>query len=82
MEWEGGWPDVDLTRFKLEPRHLFGPFWTLRTYDTVKRVRVFRSGAVLTGRSPVRRSAKYATRRYLMRDEAGKHENGGRRPGY
>jgi hypothetical protein len=82
MEWDGGWPDVDLTRFRLEPRHLFGPFWTLRIYDTVKGIRVFQRGAVLTGRSSVRRAAKYATHRYLARDEGGKHEQGSRRPGY
>jgi hypothetical protein len=82
VDWDGGWPDVDLVRFEVEPRHLFGPFWTLRIYDRVREVEVFQSAAVLTGRSSVRRSAKYATKRYLLRDAGGKHEPGSRRPGY
>ena len=82
MDWVGGWPDVDLTRFTLEPRRLVGPFWTLHIYDHVKQVEVFQGAAVLTGRSSVRRAAKYATKRYLLRDAGGKHKPGSRRPGY
>jgi hypothetical protein len=82
MAWDGGWPDVDPTRVRLDPRQLCGPVLDVTHLQHGQRVQVFQSDAVLTGRSSVRRAAKYATHRYLLRDEGGKQERGSRRPGY
>lgn len=81
MSWSDDWPGVD-PRFRVEPEHLFGPFYSLRIFDDETGVEVFvTGGSFLTGRSSVRRAAKYATQRYLRRDAAGRHESG-RRRGY
>jgi hypothetical protein len=75
------WPGLD-PRFRVEPRHVFGPFYAVRVFDEQQDVEVFvTGGSFLTGKSSVRRAVRYATARYLTRDRKGEHESG-RRRGY
>ena len=62
-------PDVD-PRFDVIPRHLFGPFWSLRIMDrtTGQEVQIT-GGGFLAGYGSVRRAAKYSSRLYLLRLE-------------
>ncbi len=68
-------PDVD-PRFDIMPRHLLGPFWSLRMVDrtTGQEVQIT-GGAFLTGYGSVRRAAKYASRLYLSRQERWNRED-------
>jgi hypothetical protein len=70
-------------RFSVQPKHLFGPFYSVRVFDRERGgVEVFvTGGGFLTGWSSVRRAARLSTARYLMRDGAGRHEQT-RRAGY
>ena len=58
-------PDVD-SRFDLQPKHLFGPFWSLTVIDTFSQRSITAiSGGPLTGYGSVRRQARFGTQRYL-----------------
>jgi hypothetical protein len=58
-------PNVD-RRFDFQPRHLFGPFWSLRVIDTETQRKIGAiSGGLLTGFGSVKRQAHFGTLRYL-----------------
>lgn len=69
-------PDVD-PRFDVMPRHLFGPFWSLKIMDrtTGEEVQIT-GGSFLTGYGSVRRAARYSSRFYLQRLERWSREAG------
>jgi hypothetical protein len=63
-------------RFSMQPKHLLGPFYSLRVFDRDRGgVEVFvTGGGLLPGWSSVRRAARLSTTRYLMREGAGRQE--------
>lgn len=80
--FDGPWPGVDTSRFRVVPRRIFGPFYSVQIFDTENNIKVsVTGGAFLTGRASVQRAAKYATARYLRL--AGRNESQRkRRPGW
>lgn len=57
----------DPQRFRVEERRLFGPFYSVRVFDTIagRRVPLARGGVLLLGHASVQRAVKYGIARYL-----------------
>lgn len=63
---------VDEERFRVEERRRFGPFYSVRIFDTVagREVPLFRGGSLLLGHSSVQRAVKNGIERYLREPKA------------